>query len=164
MNGTTFQDSILIRDTPDALFALTQDYGRRLEWDPFLRSARLVGGATEAGLGVRAYCVAHNRLGMETEYVSFTPPKVAAVKMTRGPWFIGGFAGSWRFQPEAHGRTRVVFRYSVRVRPRWLQPLLNPVLVRVFGREVRRRLEGLRSFVEGRRADRSPQRNGPHAE
>lgn len=76
----TFEDSILIRDTPDALFALTQDYARRLEWDPFLRSAEFVGGAAEAGLGVRAYCVAHNRLGMETEYVSFTPPKVAAVK------------------------------------------------------------------------------------
>jgi hypothetical protein len=144
----TFEDSILIRDTPDALFALTQDYGRRLQWDPFLRSAELVGGAKEAGLGVRAYCVAHSRLGMETEYVSFTPPKVAAVKMTRGPWFIGGFAGSWRFFPEADGRTRVVFRYSVQARPRWLQPLLNPVLVRVFSREVRRRLEGLRSFVE----------------
>jgi hypothetical protein len=68
--------------------------------------------------------------------------------MTRGPWFIGGFAGSWRFQPEADGRTRVIFRYSVRARPRWLQPLLNPVLVRVFSREVRKRLEGLRSFVE----------------
>jgi ribosome-associated toxin RatA of RatAB toxin-antitoxin module len=144
----TFEDSILIRDTPDALFALTQDYGRRLEWDPFLRSAELVGGAAEAGPGVRAYCVAHNRLGMETEYVSFTPPKVAAVKMTRGPWFIGGFAGSWRFMPEADGRTRVVFRYSVQARPRWLQPLLNPVLVRVFSREVRKRLEGLRRFVE----------------
>lgn len=144
----TFEDSILIRDTPDALFALTQDYGRRLEWDPFLRSARLVGGATEAGPGVRAWCVAHNRLGMETEYVSFTPPKVAAVKMTRGPWFIGGFAGSWRFFPEPDGRTRVVFRYSVQARPRWLQPLLNPILVRVFSREVRARLEGLRSFVE----------------
>jgi hypothetical protein len=148
MNGLTFEDSILVRDTPDALFALTQDYGRRLEWDPFLRSAELVGGATEAGPGVRAWCVAHNRLGMETEYVSFNPPKVAAVKMTRGPWFIGGFAGSWRFRPEADGRTRVIFRYSVSARPRWLRPLLNPLLVRIFSREVRRRLQGLREFVE----------------
>jgi hypothetical protein len=144
----TFEDSILVRDTPEALFALTQDYGRRLEWDPFLRSAELVGGATRAGPGVRAWCVAHNGLGMETEYVSFSPPSVAAVKMTRGPWFIGGFAGSWRFRPEPDGRTRVVFRYSVRGRPAWLGALLNPVLVRVFGREVRRRLEGLRDFVE----------------
>jgi hypothetical protein len=144
----TFEDAIVIRGTPEALFALTQDYGRRLEWDPFLRSAELVGGATEAGPGVRAYCVAHNGMGMETEYVTFTPPSVAAVKMTRGPWPIGGFAGSWRFRREADGRTRVVFRYSVRARPAWLAPLLDRVLVRVFAREVRRRLEGLRDFVE----------------
>lgn len=152
----TFEDSILIRGTPDALFALTQDYGRRLEWDPFLRSARLVGGATRAGLGARAWCVAHNRLGMETQYVSFNPPTVAAVKMTRGPWFIGAFAGSWRFLPEADGRTRVVFRYSVRGRPRWLQALLNPILVRVFAREVRRRLEGLKEYVERAAVDPAP--------
>jgi ribosome-associated toxin RatA of RatAB toxin-antitoxin module len=159
MSGKTFEDSILVRDTPDALFALTQDYDRRLEWDPFLRSAELVGGAAEAGPGVRAWCVAHNGLGMETEYVSFTPPRVAAVKMTRGPWFIGGFAGSWRFFPEADGRTRVVFRYSVNARPAWLQPLLNPILVRVFTREVRKRLRGLRDFVErGRHSDESAER------
>lgn len=145
----TFEDSILVRATPEALFALTQDYGRRLEWDPFLRRAELVGGATAAGPGVRAWCVAHNGLGMETEYVSFDPPRVAAVKMTRGPWMIGGFAGSWRFLPEADGRTRVVFRYSVKARPAWLARLMDPVLVRVFAREVRRRLEGLRAFVEG---------------
>jgi len=41
------------------LFALSQGYGRRLGWDPFLRSAKLLGGATEAGLGVRAYCIAN---------------------------------------------------------------------------------------------------------
>jgi ribosome-associated toxin RatA of RatAB toxin-antitoxin module len=144
----TFEDAIDVRATPEALFALTQDYARRLDWDPFLRSATLL-GAEQPGPGVRAYCVARNGLGMETEYVSFTPPSVAAVKMTRGPWMIGGFAGSWRFQPLGDGRTRVVFRYSVKGRPRWLEPLLNPVLVRVFGREVRRRLEGLRAFVEG---------------
>lgn len=151
----TFEDEISVRATPETLFALTQDYGRRLQWDPFLRSAQLVGGATEAGMGVRAYCVADTGLGMETEYVSFNPPSVAAVKMTRGPWFIGGFAGSWRFMPRADGRTRVVFRYSVRARPAWIQPLLNPVLVRVFAREVRRRLEGLRDFVERTPADQS---------
>ena len=130
------------------LFALTQDYGRRLEWDPFLRSAELVGGATAAGVGVRAFCVAHSGLGMETEYVSFNPPRVAAVKMTRGPWIIGEFAGSWRFSEVAPGRTRVGFRYSLRARPRWLSWALTPVLARVFARDTRRRLAALKAAVE----------------
>ena len=38
----TFDHAVLI-DAPAAeLFALTQDYGRRLEWDPFLKSATLL--------------------------------------------------------------------------------------------------------------------------
>ena len=89
----TFEHSVEIAADAGDLFALTQDYGRRLQWDPFLRSAELL-GATQAGVGVRAYCVAHSGLGMETEYVSFRPPRVTAVRMTRGPWPIASFAGT----------------------------------------------------------------------
>jgi hypothetical protein len=53
----TFDESVEIAAEPAALFCLSQDYSRRLEWDPFLRSAQLVGAAREAGLGVRALCV-----------------------------------------------------------------------------------------------------------
>ena len=151
MAGLTFEDSVVVRARPEELFSLTQDYARRLEWDPFLKEARLVGGAAEAGPGVRAWCVARaTGLGMETEYVSFRPPHVAAVKMTRGPWMIESFAGSWRFAPEGEG-TRVRFRYHVRARPRWLARLLTPVLARVFAHDVRKRLEGLKMAVERER-------------
>jgi ribosome-associated toxin RatA of RatAB toxin-antitoxin module len=146
----TFEDSIVVGASPEALFALTQDYGRRLEWDPFLKEARLVGGAAESGVGVRAYCVARSGLAMETEYVSFQPPRVTAVKMTRGPWIIESFAGSWRFVPEGDA-TRVIFKYQVRARPRWLALLLTPLLTRVFAHDVRKRLAGLKTAVEQRR-------------
>src|ERR1700678_3476870 len=94
---STFQESIVIKSDPSALFRVSQDYARRLEWDPFLRSADLVGGADQAGVGVRALCVAKSGWAMETEYVSFSPPRTTAVKMTRGPWFLDRFAGSWHF-------------------------------------------------------------------
>jgi ribosome-associated toxin RatA of RatAB toxin-antitoxin module len=144
----TFEDSIVVHASPEALFALTQDYGRRLAWDPFLREARLVGGATESAVGVRAYCVARSGLAMETEYVSFRPPHVTAVKMTRGPWIIESFAGSWRFAAEGEDATRVIFKYQVRARPRWLAGLLTPILTRVFAHDVRKRLRGLKTAVE----------------
>jgi hypothetical protein len=151
----TFEDSVLI-DAPAAdLFALTQDYTRRLEWDCFLRAARLVGGAREAGLGVRADCTAWNGLSMETEYVSFNPPSTAAVKMTRGPWFLDSFAGSWRFHEETPGRTRVFFKYAVRGRPRWLAFLLDPLLGWVFRRETRKRLAALKAAVQRRALGRA---------
>ncbi len=146
----TFEQSIVIGASPDGLFALTQDYARRLEWDPFLKSAELLNGATRADVGVRAYCVAHNGLGMETEYVSFNPPRTCAVKMTRGPRLIGTFAGSWRFEEMAPGSTRVVFRYHLQARPWWLSWLLTPLMGWIFGRDTRKRLTALKVAVEQR--------------
>lgn len=144
----TFESSILIHATPARLFALTQDYNRRLQWDPFLKEAYLLDGATEAGLGVRANCVARSGLAMETEYVSFNPPMTTAVKMTKGPWFIETFSGSWRFREEADGQTRVYFHYHLRARPRWLAAVLTPVLGFVFSRDTRKRLTALKRAVE----------------
>jgi hypothetical protein len=62
----TFDESIIIEAGPAELFRLSQDYGRRLEWDPFLRSASLI-DAHEAGVGIRAVCVAKSGWAMETE-------------------------------------------------------------------------------------------------
>jgi ribosome-associated toxin RatA of RatAB toxin-antitoxin module len=143
----TFESSVEIAAPPGELFALSQDYDRRLDWDPFLCEARLVGGAKEVAVGVRAWCVSRfPKLGMETEYVSYKPPTVTAVKMTKGPWFIRSFAGSWRFEPLSDRATRVVFRYSVDARPRWLGFLFRGV----FARDVVKRLDALKSFVEKR--------------
>jgi len=140
--------SVTIRASPDELFGLSQDYARRLEWDPFLKSAELCDGAKEAGLGVKAWCVAHNGLGMETEYVSFHPPRACAVKMTRGPWILESFAGSWRFEDVSPGETLVGFRYSLKARPAWLSWLITPVLAWRFGRDARQRLAALKAAVE----------------
>src|SRR4029079_8486839 len=101
MRMPTFEQSIEIHATSAELFRLTQDYNHRLDWDPFLKDARLVNGAQAAGIGVRAWCVAKSGLGMETEYVSFNPPKTVAVKMTKGPAIIGSFARSRRVAAHA---------------------------------------------------------------
>lgn len=153
----TFEHSILIRGTARQLFALTQDYSRRLEWDCFLKQASLLDGAKVAGLGVQARCVAKSGLAMDTEYVSFHPSTVAAVKMTRGPWFIESFAGSWRFEEAPVGQTRVFFRYHVRAQPRWLAALLTPLLAWQFARDTRKRLAALKTAVEERGLLNEPQ-------
>jgi ribosome-associated toxin RatA of RatAB toxin-antitoxin module len=138
-----FEHSAVVEGSPEDVFALTQDYARRLTWDPFLREAVLLGGAAEPGVGVRAWCVARSGAGMETEYVSFAPPRVAAVKMTRGPRILETFGGTWEFAPVEGGRTRVTFRYLLRVRPRWLAWLLEPLAGWWFSRETRIRVAAL---------------------
>ena len=146
-----FEHSIVIDAPAAALFELSQDYNRRLEWDPFLRSAELLHGAIEAGVGVRALCVDRKGTAMETEYVSFNPPRAVAVKMTRGPWFLESFAGSWRFEELKPAQTRVAFCYSLSPRPWWLSWLMSRILARVFARDTRRRLKAFKEAVEERR-------------
>jgi hypothetical protein len=144
----TFRYTLDIRAEPLALFQLSQDYARRLAWDPFLREARLLGGATSAAVGVRSWCVARGGLGMETEYVTYDPPRVVAVRMTRGPRILARFAGAWRFETVAPGVTRVTFSYALAARPAWLRFALDPLLAAVLGREMRRRLVALRRAAE----------------
>jgi ribosome-associated toxin RatA of RatAB toxin-antitoxin module len=140
-----FRQSIEVAAEPGMLFDLTQDYSHRLDWDPFLKEARLIDGAERPGLGVRAWCVARNGLGMETRYVAFNPPRACAVEMTGGPWFFRTFSGSWRFDRIAPNRTRVTFTYSLVGRP----PLMSVVLRLVFEHETRRRLKALKRAAEG---------------
>ncbi len=137
----TLERSIDIPAPATWLFDLTQDYSRRLDWDPYLIKAELHG--EHAAVGVRAWCVSKvPRWGMETEYVSFERPNVVAIKMTKGPRILRMFAGSWRFD-ETAGSTRVTFKYRFETRP-WL---LAPVIEIAFARDMVKRLEGLRAYA-----------------
>lgn len=142
----TFEHSIVVRAPAAWLFDLMQDYDRRLEWDPFLSEARLV-HAARAGLGVRAWCVDKGGRGMETQYVSFDPPRRVAVKMTSGPWMFKSFAGSWRYEPVDEGSTRVTFRYHVEARVSALS-LGDRVLTLVMSRTMGSRLAVTRDRLE----------------
>src|SRR4051794_1362791 len=139
-----FRQMIEVAAEPGLLFELTQDYPRRLDWDPFLKEARLLGGAERPGVGVRARCAARCGLGMVTRDVSFNPPGACAVAMTRGPWFFRSFSGSWRFERLGPGRTRVTFAYRLVGRP----GLVTVPLRAVFARETRRRLDALKRAAE----------------
>jgi hypothetical protein len=147
--------SIDIASPPEDVFDLLHDYSRRLEWDPFLRKAHLLDGAKQAGVGVSSRCVARRGVGglaMNTEYVSFTSPLVAAVKMTRGPFFLRSFAASIRHDSLDGGRSRVTYRYNFTSWPECLGFLMEPIVGWILHRETTRRLQALKRFVEGNQA------------
>ena len=141
-----FVERIEINEVVQVIFDLTQDYDRRLAWDPLLKVAELVDGATAADVGVKAWCVATNGIGIETEYVSFQPPKVTAVSMTKGPFFYESFAGSWRFNALSAQQTEVVFTYRfVLKRP---FRLATPLMTAFLRRSAVKRLVALKNYVE----------------
>jgi hypothetical protein len=146
------EETVEILGRPEQIFDLVHDYSRRLEWDSFLRAAAILDGATAAGVGVKTRCAARLKAGgmsMETVYVAFDRPNVAAVRLTAGPPLFAAFAASIRQTPLASGYTRVSYKVTLHTRPRWLRPLLEPVVSRVLARETRRRLADLKRFVEG---------------
>src|SRR5690606_37564606 len=119
---------------------------KRLVWDTFLKRAELVEGAVKADKGIKAYCVAHNGLGMETEYVSFNRPKVTAVKMTKGPFMFSSFLGSWTFKEIARNKTEVIFLYSFSLR--FPFSIVASLIKRNLQNNVKQRLVDLKNCLE----------------
>ena len=142
------EGSVLIAAPREGLFALSQDYALRKEWDPFVRELKFRGGATEAAVGVRVWVRAWTGLTMEVEYVSVNPPDAVAMKMLRGPFFFEKFAGTWLFRPAPGGLTQVIFRYSFATRWPWLRWVIDPPVRAVFRRDIRARLHGLKRAAE----------------
>lgn len=144
--------------TCEAAFDLTHDYARRLDWDTLLSAAYLEGGATAAACGAMATCVGHgwlSRFALTTIYVSFNRPRVAAVKMVRGPTgelppFFATWAASIRHEPGTRdGESTITYTYNFTSRPRWLAWLIEPVMAWFFARETRQRLAAMREYFRG---------------
>ncbi len=133
------------------VFDLIHDYSRRLEWDTLLRAAYLDEGFTAAGKGVTSVCVGRRAVGgfaVRTRYVSFERPKVAAVEMINLPPLFSSWAASIRHVEEGPRASRVTYTFSFRARPRWMAWLFEPVLLRVFRWETRKRLRALAKHFE----------------
>lgn len=140
------------------VFQLLHDYNRRLEWDTLLQAAYLTDGWREAQLHATSLCKGRWYLGglaLKTEYISFNPPKVAAVKMVNRPLFFESFAATIRHRDQLDGSSQIEYKYNFSARPRWLRWILHPVMARLFQMETKKRLEALcKHFIS--RGDKCP--------
>jgi ribosome-associated toxin RatA of RatAB toxin-antitoxin module len=144
----TIKAEIEIEAPQGPLFALAQDYGLRLEWDPFLREMKFKGGAREAAVGVRVWVRAHNGMTMEVEYITLKPPDQVAMRMVDGPKMFRQFSGAWLFKPVTPTRTRVIFRYNFATRPTIVAWAMAPIVGKVLLRDMEGRLAGLKKAAE----------------
>ncbi len=141
--------SVLIPAPREAVFRLLHDYDRRLEWDTLLQDARLCRGWTEAQLHATSVCTGRWFLGgiaVQTEYITFKPSELAAVKMVNRPPFFEKFAASIRHRDIGDGTSSVEYVFQFTARPSWLRWLLHPLMSIVFRWETRKRLNSLRRF------------------
>jgi ribosome-associated toxin RatA of RatAB toxin-antitoxin module len=159
----TIEHSISIDAPRPELFALSQDYALRSRWDPFVREMKFLGGAAAPDVGVCVWVRAKNGLTMTVRFVTMTPPELVAMTMVEGPRIFRQFAGTWRFQAQGELRTRVTFRYHFAITPRVLGAVLNPVITRILGRDIRARLEGMKNAAEATDVLQCLQRDHSHA-
>ena len=133
------------------VFRLLHDYDRRLEWDTLLQEAYLTDGFQEAQVGATSVCRGRKYLGgvaLKTEYVSFRPSELAAVKMVNRPPFFDTFAATIRHQPISDSSSSIEYKYNFTARPKWLRFLLHPIMKTIFALETRKRLRALRRYFE----------------
>ena len=137
----------------ETVFDLLHDYKRRLEWDTLLQEAYLEPEFEQSGKGAISVCRGKNILGgfaVRTVYVSFEPGKVAAVKMLNQPPFFDTFAASIRHRKIDNENSEVIYKVHFTAKPHILQPILNPIMRRVFVWETRKRLRALKNFFESK--------------
>lgn len=132
---------VVVQVSPDVAFAVSQTTGAtRLRWDPFIREQHLIDGAERPGKGVRTFTRSRHGLRMVSRYVSYSPGSNVGMTMESGPWFFDVFGGGWRFMPHEDG-TLARWKYNFAIRPRWLQPVADPIGRWILGRDIRRRID-----------------------
>tara|TARA_R110002124_G_C8659746_1_gene490154 strand:+ start:139 stop:594 length:456 start_codon:yes stop_codon:yes gene_type:complete len=144
----TTKRSIKINLSQNYVFEVTQDYYIRLDWDPYLNEARLLGNSQNAGIGEESYC--KNKLGMVmvSKYISYKSPDVAAVKMIKGPRILEKFSGAWNVKSTGIGESLVIFTYNYELKGKVFNKLFGPISALIFGWEMQVRLNNLKRYCE----------------
>jgi Polyketide cyclase / dehydrase and lipid transport len=151
----TAEISETIPASTEAVFELLHDYKKRLEWDTLLQEAYLEPEFEKSEKGAVSVCRGKRILGgfaVRTEYVSFEPGKVAAIKMLNHPPFFDSFAASIRHFAIDDAHSEVVYKVNFTAKPSWLRPILNPLMRAVFVWETRKRLKALKNFFQTKAA------------
>ncbi len=139
----------VIPATAREVFDLLHDYRRRLEWDTLLQKAYLEDDFPAACKGAISVCQGRAILGgfaLRTEYVSFERGKVAAVKLLNQPPFFDCFAASIRHRDTGENQSEIIYKVSFTAKPKFLRPILHPLMNAVFAWETRKRLAALKEF------------------
>ncbi len=144
----TIKHEIEINSSQEDVFDLTQNYSKRLEWDPYLIEAYLMNGAKSPAVGVESLCKNHSGSAMVSKYISFNRPNVAAVSMTKGPWILKRFSGAWNVKYLSESSSRLVFTYNFELRGGIIGSLFLPLAISKFSKDMKARLVAIKHFLE----------------
>jgi len=135
-----------------AAFEAFHNHQVRLQWDTMLRVAFVEGGGTHPypgaitvnrGKGWKA------KFGMRTRFLTYHPPQLAAAALIAPTGPFAQWAASMRHDDCADGTSLLTYTFSIKLRPRWLGRLLDPVAALVFEVETKRRFAAMARYLRG---------------
>lgn len=122
----------------------------RRRWDTLLRVNYVEGGGTRPYRG--AITVNEGRgwkapLSMRTEFLTYDPPRSASAKMVAptGPFAL--WAASMHHKDLGPRRSEILYTYSIRLRPRWLGTVFDPLASLLYRWETRRRFAAMSAYL-----------------
>lgn len=136
--------------TAEAAFEAFHNHAKRLEWDTLLSDAYVEGGASHPYPGAISFNVGRGWkrwFAMRTRFVNYQPPTIAAavIEEPAGPFEL--WAASMRHSDVGDGTSLLHYTFSIRLRPRWLGRVLDPIAIRLFERETRRRFAAMAAYL-----------------
>jgi len=136
-----------------AAFEVFHNHTVRLEWDTLLAAAFVEGGGTHPYPG--AITVNRGRgwkrlLGMRTQFLTYDPPRLAAAALIAPTGIFAQWAASMSHRDRPDGMSDLIYTFTIKLRPRWLSWLFDPIAARVFERETRLRFAAMASYLRDR--------------
>ena len=135
---------------PEVVFDAFHYHLWRARWDSLVNATHVSGGApcpyvgavTENGGGgiLRG-------LAMQTQFISFDRPRLAAAAMRGRALPFTRWAASLQHRPQAPGRSLRIYTYNFEAGPRGLRWLVEPVTKRVFDWQTRKRFARMQAFL-----------------
>lgn len=145
---------MIMPGTAAAAFEAFHNHALRLQWDTLLAVAYVEGGGSHPYVG--AITVNWGKgwkrlLGMRTRFVSYEPPRLAAAVLLEPIGLFAHWAASLRHRDLGDGRSELDYAFHIRLRPRWLGWMFDPLAAWVFARETRKRFAAMAAHLERNR-------------
>lgn len=133
-----------------AAFEAFFNHSRRLHWDTLVDVSYVEGGgaypyagaiSSNTGSGWKKW------FSMRTRYVAYDPPSKAAAVIAEPTGIFAQWGASMHFRDLGNGTSQIAYTYTLRLRPRFVGLLFDPVAGWLYGLETRRRFAAMARYL-----------------
>ncbi|MEQ4185422.1 hypothetical protein [Pseudomonas amygdali] len=134
-------------------FDAFHDHRVRSQWDTLLSHASVEGGGSHPYVGaitVNAGRGWKRLFAMRTRFVNYRPGQVASAVLVEPMGCFQWWAASVRHRDIDAASSELIYTFTLRLRPKWLGRVLDPLVNRLFEWETRNRFAAMAVYLRAR--------------